>query len=120
MRIFEVRVRPVEELRAEFLAAAKLAHTGKPFPGDQGVFFESYETARALFTDKRLELLRLIKKHAPTSINQLAKIAGRDFKNVHTDIVHFAYLDIVDIPRGKRVGEPLKVLYDRIDLHAEV
>ena len=118
MRSFEVRVRPVEELRAAFIKAAE---TLKPSPPEfQGVFFHSYETARALFTDKRLELLRLIKKHAPTSINQLAKLAGRNFKNVHTDIVHFAYLDIVDIPRGKRVGEPLRVLYDRIDLHAEV
>ena len=118
MRVFEVRVRTREELDA---AAIKAAKTLTPSPPEmQGVFFHSYETARSLFTEKRLELLRLIKKHAPTSINQLAKIAGRDFKNVYTDIAHFARLGIVDIPRGKRVGEPLTVLYDSINLHAEV
>ncbi len=114
MRIFEVRVRTREELDA---ATIKAWNTRTPAPPDmQGVFFHDYETARALFTEKRLELLRLIKKHAPTSISQLARIAGRDFKNVHTDVMQFARLDIVKISRGK----PLEVLYDEINLHATV
>jgi predicted transcriptional regulator len=120
MRIFEVRIRTRAEANAAFIAAWKLAEAGKPGPGDEGVFFANYEAARSLFTDKRIELLRLIRKHAPTSINQLAKIAARDFKNVYTDVIHFRNLDIVDVPRGKRVGEPLKVLYDAFNLHATV
>ncbi len=120
MRIFEVRIRTRAEANAEFIKSWKLAETGLPGPGDQGVFFSSFEAARALFTEKRLEMLRLIRKHKPTSINQLAKIAGRDFKNIHTDVTHFKNLDIIRVPRGKHAGEPLEVLYDAINLHATV
>lgn len=118
MRIFEVRIRTREEANADFIRSWKLAEAGLPGPGDQGVFFESYETAHNLFTTKRLEMLRLIREHKPTSINQLAKIAGRDFKNIYTDVMHFAKLDIIKIPRGKHAGEPIEVLYDAFNLHA--
>lgn len=118
MRIFEVRVRTQAEHDADFIRSWKLAEAGLPGPGDQGVFFSSFEAARALFTEKRLEMLSLIRKHKPTSINQLAKLAGRDFKNIHTDVIHFANLDIVKIPRGKHAGEPIEVLYDAFNLHA--
>jgi predicted transcriptional regulator len=118
MRIFEVRIRTLAEDDADFVKSWKLAEAGLPGPGDRGVFFSSFESACALFTEKRLEMLRLIRKHKPTSINQLAKLAKRDFKNVYTDVIHFRNLDIVDVPRGKRVGEPLKVLYDAFDLRA--
>lgn len=118
MRIFEVRIKTDAEADADFIAACKLAEAGLPGPGDEGLFFSSYEAARTLFTEKRLEMLRLIRKHKPTSINHLAKIAGRDFKNIYTDVMHFANLDIVKIPRGKHAGEPIEVLYDAFNLHA--
>ncbi|MDD5303566.1 MAG: hypothetical protein PHS14_10710 [Elusimicrobia bacterium] len=120
MKIFEVRVMTDEEADAKFLAAVKMAHTGQKFPGDEGVFFTSLESALSAFTEKRLALLSLIKNHSPRSINQLAKIAGRDFKNVHTDVMLFKNLGIVRIPAGRRPVEPLKVLYDAISMTARV
>lgn len=120
MRTFEIRVRTRAEAKASFIQSWKLAEAGLPGPGDLGVFFSSFDAARSVFTEKRLELLRLIRKHAPTSINQLAKIAGRDFKNVHTDVMIFKNIDVVKVPRGKHAGEPLEVLYDAINLHATV
>lgn len=120
MKIFEVRIRTRAQADAAFIKSWKLAGAGKPGPGDEGVFFSNFEAARALFTEKRLEMLRLIRKHAPTSINQLAKIAGRDFKNIYTDVIHFENLDIIRVPRGKHAGEPLEVLYDALNLHATV
>lgn len=120
MRVFEVKFMTDEEADAKFLASIKLAHTGKPFPGDEGVFFNGFAAALSAFSPKRLELLRLIKKHSPRSINQLAKIAGRNFKNVHTDVIHFKHLGIVRVPTGHRPVEPLKVLYDAINITTTV
>ena len=120
MKIFEVKYMTDEEADAKFLAAVKLAHTGKPGPGDEGVFFTSVEAALSAFTPKRLELLRLIKKHSPRSINQLAKIACRDFKNVHTDVTLFKHLGVIRVPTGHRPVEPLRVLYDAISITAPV
>jgi len=34
--------------------------------------------------------------------------------------MHFKNIDIIRIPRGKQVGEPIEVLYDAISLHATV
>lgn len=116
MKIFEVKFMTEEEAKAKFLASVKLAHTGRKYPGDEGVFFTGWEAALNAFTDKRIALLRLIKKHSPRSINQLAKIAGRDFKNVYTDIMLFKRLGIVRAPSRRRPVEPLRVLYDQIDI----
>ena len=120
MRIFEVRVMTDEEAKAKFLAAVAMAHTGQKYPGDEGVFFTSLESALSAFTEKRLALLRLIRKHSPRSINQLAKIAGRDFKNVHTDVTLFKNIGVVRVPTGHRPVEPIEVLYDAINITARV
>lgn len=109
-----------EEADAKFLASIKLAHTGQKFPGDEGVYFANFAAALSAFTEKRLELLRLIKKHSPRSINQLAKIAGRNFKNVHTDVTLFKNIGVISVPTGRRPVEPLKVLYDAINITALV
>lgn len=120
MKIFEVKFMTEEEADAKFLASVKLAHTGQKYPGDEGVFFTGWEAALNAFTDKRMDLLRLIKKHSPRSINQLSKIAGRNFKNVYTDVMLFKHLGIIHVPGGRRPVEPLKVLYDAIDIHATI
>lgn len=118
MRIFEIKFMSEDEAKAKFLSSIKLAHSGHKYPGDEGVFFTGMEAALNAFTDKRLTLLRLIKKHSPRSINQLAKIAGRDFKNVYMDVMLFKNLGIVRVPGGRRPVEPLRVLYDAFNLHA--
>ena len=120
MKIFEVRIMTDEEAKAKFLATIELARTGQKGPGDEGVFFSSLEAALSAFTQKRLALLSLIKMHSPRSINQLAKIAKRDFKNVYTDVMLFKNIGVVRVPSGHRPVEPLKVLYDAINLRATV
>src|SRR4030067_2876705 len=46
------------------------------------VYFTSFEAFRKALTPKRLELLRLIKSKHPSSINELARIAKRDRKDL--------------------------------------
>src|SRR5439155_18110233 len=49
---------------------------------DANVYFTSIETARNLLTPNSLALLRAIRTKRPGSIYELAKIAGRDLKNI--------------------------------------
>ncbi len=88
------------------------------------VYFTSLEAVRALLTDKRMELLHLIRKHSPRSINQLAAIAGRDFKNVHTDIMLLKDYGLVQLSKrgkaNKTAARTISVPYQAINIHAVV
>lgn len=123
MKTLEIQIKSREQADAEFTSAFK---SGKPRKGaaKAGVFFTSLEAVRALLTDKRMELLHLIREHSPRSINQLASIADRNFKNVHTDIMLLKSYGLVQL--GKRsktssTSEPvLSVPYSAINIHAVV
>lgn len=121
MKTLEIRIKSREQADAEFIEAFKGARTQKKAASKGGVYFTSLESVRALLTGKRLELLRLIQEHSPQSINQLAKIAKRDFKNTHTDIMLLKKYGLVQLSRAsKRAGQTISVPYQAISIHATI
>ena len=58
----------------------------------------SFEAFRKALTPKRLELLHIIKAQKPSSINELARFAKRDVKNIAEDV---NYLEQIG-PSGKK------------------
>ena len=67
--------------------------------------FEKFEA----LTEKRMELLRTIKKRHPTSISELADFLDRDIKNVFDDLRLLNKLDIIKFVRiGKRKRPVIK------------
>ncbi len=121
MKILEIQIKSREQADAEFIEAFK---AGRKPAAKQGIFFTNLEAVRALLTDKRLALLHLIREHSPESINQLAKIAGRDFKNVYTDIVLLKNYGLVQMSKrnktSKTAGQTISVPYQAINIHAMV
>lgn len=73
-------------------------------------------------TDKRLEILRMIKKKYPSSVYELAKILKRDAKNVTQDLEYLKDIGLVEIKKTKEKKERIipSVDYDRIDLQIAV
>ena len=126
MKTLEIKIKSREQANAEFLEVVNSIKAGKKLPTARKteVYFTSLEAVRALLTDKRLELLHMIRKHSPRSINQLATIAGRDFKNVHTDIMLLKDYGLVQLSkRGKTTktaGRTISVPYQAINIHAVV
>jgi len=125
-KTLEIRIKSREQAHAEFLEVIKSVKAGKKLPTVRRaeVCFTSLEAVRGLLTDKRLQLLHLIRKHSPRSINHLATIAGRDFKNVHTDIMLLKDYGLVQLSkRGKTTktaGRSITVPYQAISIHAVV
>lgn len=127
MKALKIKIRSREQADAAFIAAwkdaAKNPHKMKTVTAPE-VYFTSLEAVRNLLTDKRLELLRLIRKHSPRSINQLAALAGRDFKNVHTDIMILKHYGLVQFDQKRRASKTarreLSAPYQAIDIHAPV
>src|SRR3989344_2547533 len=81
---------------AKVLAKARKGQT--PVPQEE-VSFQNTYTLRKVLTEKRMELLHIIKQHAPESIYELAKIVDRDLKSVNTDINVLADLGLVSLER---------------------
>ena len=71
------------------------------------IVFSDFMALRSFLTPKRLELIRLIRKHAPGSIAQLARLAKRDFARVYQDVRTLSEAGIIDIPRRSK-GEKTK------------
>ena len=123
MKTLEIQIKSREQADDEFTASFKSEKTRKG-AAKAGIFFTSLEAVRTLLTDKRMELLHLIREHSPRSINQLASIADRDFKNVHTDIMLLKQYGLVQLARqGKSSAtssSALSVPYQAINIHAVV
>lgn len=63
----------------------------------EGISFESIEALRKVLTEKRLELLHIIRKEEPESIYELAKQADRDLKSVNSDVEILADVGLVSL-----------------------
>jgi predicted transcriptional regulator len=118
MKIRKVRV-GIKDLKTalnEFVEIGKAVEEGKPVKKEKGVYFTTVEDFRKAITPKRLALLKAIKTEKPSSVRQLSKIAGRDVKNVSTDIKFLDQVGLVDIKRNDKAKKEItpSVSYDKI------
>jgi len=70
---------------------------------------------RGVLTEKRLEILKIIRDQKPASVYELAKIADRDLKNVIQDLSYLQELGIVAITETGARKVP-HFDYDRISI----
>jgi len=122
MKTLEIQIKSREQADKEFASVFNKAQSGKKVPLQKGVYFTSLEAVRNLLTEKRLELLHLIRQHSPKSISEIAKISGRNFKNVHTDLKILQGYGLVEISVTKKVKKPLSqrifIPYQAVNIHA--
>lgn len=120
MRIKKVKIgiKGVREVLEDFVKTGEAIERGERVKKEKGIYFESIKGFRRALTPKRLELLRLIKERHPGSLQELARLAKRDTKNIVTDIEILEGLDLIEMKRrreGRRESIPT-VEYDAIEL----
>ena len=76
-------------------------------PNPHEIVFSDFMALRSFLSPKRLDLIRLIRKHSPSSIAELARLAKRDFARVYRDVQMLAEAGIIDMPRRSK-GEKTK------------
>lgn len=92
----------------------------------RGVYFENLDAFRKVLTGKRLELLHVVKREKPETIHQLARLVGRDVKNVSDDLKHLAELGLVTMDKratgSDQANAPRtpRVSYDKIRLEISI
>ena len=116
VRRLRIGIRDFDETLEEAAQTMKAVSTGKKVrPKGHRLFFTSPEALRRFLTPKRIELIRLIRKRQPNSINELASLAHRDFKRVYEDVMSLTDAGLIDLARDKgrktapRVADELRL-----------
>ena len=121
MRVKKVKIgiRSVEDTLEDAKEVMKKLERGEKVRKETGIYFTSLEGFRKALTPKRLELLHIIKTKKPSSINELARFAKRDLKNVAEDVNYLAQMGLIEKKATKREIAPT-INYDKINLEIAV
>ncbi len=105
-----IRIRSLGDALDGFRKTWKALEQCKEVKRQGGTYFTSLEAARKVLTPKRLELLRTIRRESPDSLYQLARLVGRDLKNVQEEVRALAKLGLVSLKRTRGVsGRPTTI-----------
>jgi len=123
MRIKKVKIgiRSVKDVLGDVKETVKKLERGERLKSvrEPEIYFTDFEVFRKALTPKRLELLHLIRTKKPSSINELARIAKRDVKNVADDLKYLEQTGLIETKETKRKTTPV-ISYDRIALEIAV
>lgn len=115
-------VRSLDTAFAEWAETFEKVRIGKKFDKSRGVYFTSLEAIRKVLTEKRLQLLHVIKEKEPDSVYNLSKIVKRNIKNVNDDLQLLKDIGLVSITKARKGRERVipRVNYDKIQLEIGV
>jgi predicted transcriptional regulator len=109
----DVRVTVGGDLEADasrrFIDAWHRGEHGETFR-ERHLAFESWDSLARVMTNKRMELLRYVRRHEVGSIRALSKALGRDYSNVHADVQALTAAGLLDQSEGR-----LRADYDAIE-----
>ncbi len=75
--------------------------------------FTSYDDLMDTLTPRVLDLIEAIRKEEPSSINETARVVGRDVKNVHEELSQLAQLGIIFFEEDGQSKRPV-VWFDEL------
>ena len=109
MKTVTFTIEPLSKSLNRFKETFKAVQAGRNIEAQEIVGFTSLEAARNFLTRERLSLLHTIKSRPPRSIYELAKMTGRDLKNVQEDVRILEQHGLVRITKQARGSRKVKV-----------
>jgi len=85
--------------------------------------FSGILALRQLLSNEKARILNAIKKEQPSSIYDLAKKLGRNFKSVNDDIKllkRFGFVEIVQEKTKNRIRHKPEILVDQITINVKI
>ena len=67
-----------------------------------GIDFGEITALRQLLSDEKARILYTLRTKKPSSIYQLAKLLGRDFKSVRKDVELLRHFDLIRLEKGEK------------------
>ena len=115
MKRIEIGVGGLRQAASAFTRTWERTQSGQRLPeAGPRVNFESLPVLLAVLTPRRLELLDVLGSNPGASIRALAGRLGRDYKNVHGDVVAFVALGLIERDGSGRLSAP----YDELVIRA--
>lgn len=106
----------IESLESAAQAVARAMKSGRAEPS-AGLSFTSYETLHHVLAPKRLEIVRAMAGKGTLTYREVARLVGRDFKAVHTDLTALIQAGVVERVEGGVVF-PYDTIHVEFDIHA--
>ena len=112
----KIGIRTREDSFKEASEVMKKLSRGEKVKKQTGIYFENLDAMRRVLTEKRLEILHVIKETHPSSVYELSKILQRDITNVIDDLNYLSELGLVGLKKSKQGKEKTipTVDYDKI------
>lgn len=95
----DIGIKGLKESLKDFADTWEKLESGKKVKKEEGIYFDSIDTMRAVLTNKRLQILKMIRELKPSSVYELAKILGRDLKNVNQDLKLLSDIGLVTLEK---------------------
>lgn len=110
----QVRVGTASDALDRFEDAWNRVASGASATPLYAILFSDLPALLAALTPRRWQMLERLRAVGPMTIFALAKLLGRNYKNVHTDVARFAEMGLVERRRDGLVAVPWDVV--RADL----
>lgn len=102
-RKIEIGVGDLSGALGRFEQAWQRVVAGRTRSTEVRLTFESLPVLLKNLTPARWTLLEAVKRSGPMSINELARLLGRNYKNVHTDVTRLAELGLIERVHDQRI-----------------
>jgi predicted transcriptional regulator len=93
----QIGIRSLDDALREAGEVFEKAAAGKSVKRRSAIYFRTITEMRRVLTEKRLELIKVIKDKRPSSAYELAKLVHRDLKNVLQDLAYLQELGLVEV-----------------------
>lgn len=103
-RKIEVTVGNVSGALDRFEQAWHRGVAGRTRTAEVRLTFESLPVLLKNLTPARWTLLEAVKHSGPMSINELARLLGRNYKNVHTDVTRLLELGLIERIQDQQIA----------------
>jgi len=88
----------------------------RPSQGEPTVWFTSVESFARVLSQRNRELLALIAREQPSSLSELAELAGRKKSNLSRTLKTMSQYGLVELNKGVRGTLVPRVPYDQVRL----
>ncbi len=112
----QVHVGSIADMGKRFIGAWNRASEGKKV-NETHVTFLDVQTMLETLSPKRLELLKFVRQHGADNIKKLSLSLGRDYKNVHHDVMVLESAGLL-LREGRKLAAPWDELRASVSLAA--
>lgn len=118
----QIGIKGIKQALNDFVRVGGAIERGDKIKREVGIYFENIAAFRKALTPKRLELLHLIKTRRPKSLQEIARLARRNVKNISMDIDLLTQLGLIEKVKSGTGRKEIasQVDYDAIELRIAV